>query len=851
MNKLIEKLFGTNKGQKHTDARLLRLESLEDRQMLDAAGFDVAEAGTLFGKPKPDPVDPTPVEVKDYDVDPRAEFSQALQNIFNGLKADGTEILEGEGGVENVAIVVTTDYDGMTHSNDFNADGYGNVTLRESFDYVGKYFDLDAFENAGKPWEQFTSYLTTTPVQNGLYFTHVEMHTNAVLTSQIVVSGFDAANPCLVDGKTHTISAATTRVFSVSAQGFTVENATISGGLFLTDSVDATASDAGQGNAIYVAASAQATFNDVTFTPATSNATKPQPVVVKNNGGAIYNLGDVTLVNGAFSGLTAENGGAVYNKGTLTVDGTAFSSNAAENGYGGAIYNAGTLTIDNAEFAYNVAFLGGAIYNSASGVANIGSEEGNVVFANNSAAFKSVQDETCGSGGAIYNSYSSTSHNAGQLTIQNVRFNDNFAPKYGGAIANYGNLAIDGSRFTANIAGVGGAICNAGTATVANSNFNTNKALNVKDSSDFYSAGGMGGAIYSANNGTAVRAASLTLTGKVNFTENYANRAGAGLDIVSGTVTFDYADGGKFQFLRNSTPYGLGGAICLAVESDAVSFNGGDRTPTDGFYFNNNKASFANTISSATKLMDSQSLVENFGFNYATVRASQYDSFVRFLGDNFMDHKFDVGYIASLYDYDGPAESITFWYGGDTPGARKEVTVHLRKGVGFVTLTELGINPQNKPGVYKVEFYFDNNPTCFELLIDTTRTNDIAIRRVDNQQLDGARSFSMISSSYPIDYIETNWGSGPVEVTPVGGFSAVATHFFDQEDPYATISVTVHYMDGTSHDFQFAYNLTPESKKDWRLDAPKDADGEATYHALLDVAFAEEEQFDLFDEVQL
>jgi len=113
-----------------------------------------------------------------------------------------------------------------------------------------------------------------------------------------------------------------------------------------------------------------------------------------NSGGAIYNLGDLTLASCAFSGHTAAgggggmvrqydvgavltisdgqisncaagaNGGAVLlERGSGTITGTVFSGNTGKNG--GAIFNSGTLTLDGCSFFGNtVSATANAIYSS-------------------------------------------------------------------------------------------------------------------------------------------------------------------------------------------------------------------------------------------------------------------------------------------------------------------------------------------------------------------------------------------------------------------------------------------------------------------------------------------------------
>ena len=89
--------------------------------------------------------------------------------------------------------------------------------------------------------------------------------------------------------------------------------------------------------------------------------------VADRRGGAIYNLGEMTIElaefanNDANGGLAAAAyGGAIYNVGDVTITDTSFTNNQARGGlthvgHGGAIYNEGTLTIEGGEFENNAA----------------------------------------------------------------------------------------------------------------------------------------------------------------------------------------------------------------------------------------------------------------------------------------------------------------------------------------------------------------------------------------------------------------------------------------------------------------------------------------------------------------
>src|SRR5207244_11534675 len=77
------------------------------------------------------------------------------------------------------------------------------------------------------------------------------------------------------------------------------------------------------------------------------------------NGGAIrvastatLNLNNITIENSQVQG-SGDVGGAIYNLGTLTITNFAFFLNnqTAANGSGGAIYNAGTATLTGTVYA--------------------------------------------------------------------------------------------------------------------------------------------------------------------------------------------------------------------------------------------------------------------------------------------------------------------------------------------------------------------------------------------------------------------------------------------------------------------------------------------------------------------
>ncbi len=174
-----------------------------------------------------------------------------------------------------------------------------------------------------------------------------------------------------------------------------------------------------------------------------------------NFGGAISNLGDLTILNSYFDNNVATStsglfsyGGAIYNKGKLRINSTVFNNSKTwDFGYGGAIYNDGNLVIDNGIFAnafssqeskgsviYNAGnctllnsiienntiskanfyYIYGAIYNAGNLIA-----KGNI-FRNNSGIYQAPNPEYRGSGNIYSTGNLNLTYN---MFIDNAPFN--------------------------------------------------------------------------------------------------------------------------------------------------------------------------------------------------------------------------------------------------------------------------------------------------------------------------------------------------------------------------------------------------------------------------------------------
>ena len=145
-------------------------------------------------------------------------------------------------------------------------------------------------------------------------------------------------------------------------------------------------------------------------------------------GGAICNLGALSVSASRFSGNRAEFGGAIASVGTVTISDSDFSGNSARSG--GALINwiDGKMTIEGGNFSGNTATREEALLDPDSKRTATSTAENPVYFD--------------GDGGAIANAL------RGEISITGSDFSDNEADLAAGAILNHGNLELIGSQFT-------------------------------------------------------------------------------------------------------------------------------------------------------------------------------------------------------------------------------------------------------------------------------------------------------------------------------------------------------------------------------------------------------------------
>jgi hypothetical protein len=119
-----------------------------------------------------------------------------------------------------------------------------------------------------------------------------------------------------------------------------------------------------------------------------------------DKGGAVYvEAGSaLNIESGTIEYCKAEDGGAIYNLGTLTIDGGTIQNCTTTSGWGhGTIYNNGIMTINNGIIQNNTANYGGAIYNVNSWRVTINGG----AIQNNHATLRGYDDD--GIGGGIVN----------------------------------------------------------------------------------------------------------------------------------------------------------------------------------------------------------------------------------------------------------------------------------------------------------------------------------------------------------------------------------------------------------------------------------------------------------------
>ncbi len=153
----------------------------------------------------------------------------------------------------------------------------------------------------------------------------------------------------------------------------------------------------GTGTVFSVSADTAVAMHNLTITGGAASAGPSN-----DQGGGIYNQGDLSLTAVSITNSSAESGGGLYSEGSVMVEASTFSGNSA-NGAGGGAYivsDGGTSTffVGNVTFSGNTAAQGGAIAADATtGSADIGlgfvtlsgnsAGNGSALFANSGSTF--------------------------------------------------------------------------------------------------------------------------------------------------------------------------------------------------------------------------------------------------------------------------------------------------------------------------------------------------------------------------------------------------------------------------------------------------------------------------------
>jgi len=169
--------------------------------------------------------------------------------------------------------------------------------------------------------------------------------------------------------------------------------------------------------------------------------------------GASLTLDHVTLKQGSAAGT----GGAIYNLGTLTISNGIFSNNS-----GGDIYNAGGTATVSYSTLPSISNNGGTVT-----VSHCTLPGGGVT---NQSGTMTLSDSAVSGGRGIYN--------AGTLMVNTSTISNNSAT-YGGGIYNAGTLTVSNTTISGNEASLGGGIYNHGTATLSGCTITGNYAYRI------------------------------------------------------------------------------------------------------------------------------------------------------------------------------------------------------------------------------------------------------------------------------------------------------------------------------------------------------------------------------------
>jgi len=210
---------------------------------------------------------------------------------------------------------------------------------------------------------------------------------------------------------------------------------------FSNNKAVSTAVGSGKGGAIFV------NFNggNMTVIDSAFNGNSAQyggALYIDQGGTATLRTQNTTSPTYFLSNYATDSGGAVLNIGSLSVYGVQFNGNTAQNiiaaGYGGAVANLGALTLSDSSFSLNSGRFGGALLvgETFNIVGNARADVQRTTFFKNTAGVF---------GGGLYINASTA-----VMTVTNSVFNQNTAASGGGAARFNAHLEIANSSFTSN-----------------------------------------------------------------------------------------------------------------------------------------------------------------------------------------------------------------------------------------------------------------------------------------------------------------------------------------------------------------------------------------------------------------
>ena len=339
-------------------------------------------------------------------------------------------------------------------------------------------------------------------------------------------------------------------------------------------------------------------------------------------GGVVFNEGFLTIDTSNFDNNVALYGGVLFNIGEAEIRKTNFNNTKRKVcANGGSIYNVYKLKIMESKFNKNMAQQGGAIYNSVIKYSSY-TIQGDITSKNNE-----YTENQAGVGGVVYNDYKFSSENdtftknvanyggailnRGTLNITSATFDTN-SSAIGGAIYNVGTVEkIKDTVFKSNKSNSGGAIYNQSKLTVEGGEFNENQS--------YY-----GGAIYSVS---SVDSDNKTVFSEVNingttFNKNRGNVYGGALYLAGNYTKIDGA-----TFNENSAEY-YGGAIIVGNSTDTIkinqtTFEGNYTGMSGGAIFNSGNMEF-NIVPESESSTDSQT--EEIKYNPVLFKSNKSDN---------------------------------------------------------------------------------------------------------------------------------------------------------------------------------------------------------------------------------